>query len=197
VHVYVGTLANEQADRPTVRNEPQFDALSRTYLDAIHAAESRTGEHPVTFVLAPFAPAEFESAKAHGMAFGPTVLIQPYRVLTGPPRPVPYDTLVSSSPGLTIATALGILALLFVVGFGWARASIRHPVSAFALAPAFGAAALLLGGIAFERVDVALTGAGPALISVAVGAGGYALWWWRHRVLRRLRERETLAEAPA
>jgi hypothetical protein len=199
VHVYVGTLADEEANRPTVRGDPQFDALSRTYLSAIRDAETRTSENPVTFVLQPFAPSEFASARDEGLALGNgAVLVRPQDVVAGKPTTTAYDTLESSSPLLTFATALGMLALVFVVGIGWARAAISHPIQSFALAPAFGAAALLLGGIVAERLDVALTGAGPPLISAVVAAGGYGLWWWRRRrFLRWVREGQTVAQTPA
>jgi len=199
VHVYVGTLANEQANRPTLRGDAQFDALSRTYLAAIRDAETRTSENPVTFVLRPFAPSEFASAGDAGLALrGGAVLVRPQDVVAGRPTPTSYDTLESSSPLLAFATALGMLALVFAVGFGWARAAISHPIESFALAPGFGAAALLLGGIVAERLDVALTGAGPPIISAVVAAGGYALWWRRRRrFLRWVRERQTVAQTPA
>jgi hypothetical protein len=199
VHVYVGTLADEEANRPTLRGDEQFDALSRTYLAAIRDAETRTSENPVTFVLQPFAPSEFTSARNAGLPLGNgAVLVHPEDVVAGKPAATAYDVLESSSPLLTFATALGMLALLFVVGIGWARAAISHPIQSFALAPAFGAAGLLLGGIVAERLDVALTGAGPPLISGVVAAGGYALWWWRHRrFLRWVREGQTVAQTPA
>ena len=198
VHVYVGTLADEQANRPTVRGDEQFDALSRTYLAAIHEAEARTSEDPVTFVLQPFAPSEYANARGAGLALGDgAVLVRPQDVVAGTPTPTPYDTLESSSPFLTIATAIGMLALVFAVGIGWSRAAISDPVDSFALAPAFGAAALLLAGIVAERLDVALTGAGPPIVSAVVAAGGYTLWWWRRRrFLRWVREREAVAQTP-
>ncbi|MFL5766639.1 MAG: hypothetical protein ACJ758_02195 [Actinomycetota bacterium] len=197
VHVFVGTLADEQANRPTVRGDPQFDSLSRTYLQAIHSAEARTSERPATFVLQPFAPSEYADAK--GMVLGSrTVLVRARDVLAGPPRPVPYDTLDPASPALIAATALGILALLFAVGFGWARAVLSHPVQAFGLAPAFGAAALMLGAVVAEPLGVALTGAGPPIVSAVVAAGGYALWWWHSRRFRRhIREQETVPQSTA
>jgi hypothetical protein len=199
LHVYVGTLADEQANRPTVRGDEQFDALSRTYLTAIRDAETRTSENPVTFVLQPFAPSEFASARDAGLALGDgAVLVHSEDVVAGKPTPRAYNVLESSSPLMTFATAFGVLALVFAVGIGWARAAISHPIESFALAPAFGAAALLLGGIVAERLDVALTGAGPPLISAVVAAGGYALWWWRHRhFLRWVRERQAVAQTPA
>jgi hypothetical protein len=199
VHVYVGTLADDEANRPTVRGDPQFDALSRTYLAAIHDAETQTSQNPVTFVLQPFAPTAFASARHSGLVLGNgAVLMNPQEVVAGKPMPRPYDTLESSSPLLTVATALGMLALVFAVGIGWARAAISHPIESFALAPAFGAAALLLGGIVAERLDVALTGVGPPLISAVVAAGGYALWWWRRRrFLRWVREGQAVSQTPA
>ena len=197
VHVYVGTLADQQAGRPTVRGDEQFDALSRTYLAAIRDAETRTSENPVTFVLQPFAPPEYSRAQASGMSLGDgAVLVRSQDVVAGTPTRVAYDALAPASPSLILITALGVLALVFVAGFGWARSAISHPVDALALAPAFGAAALLLGAIVFERLGLALTWPGAAVISAVVAAGGYALWWWRrHRFLREIREGQPVAEA--
>ena len=140
---------------------------------------------------------EYSSAQASGMSLGDgAVLVRSQDVVAGTPTRVAYDALAPASPSLILITALGVLALVFVAGFGWARSAISHPVDALALAPAFGAAALLLGAIVFERLGLALTWPGAAVISAVVAAGGYALWWWRrHRFLREIREGQPVAEA--
>ena len=154
---------------------------------------------PITFVLAPFAQPDFADARAAGRLVGPsTAVIRSSDVVESAPEPVPFDTLRPSAPLLTIATAVGIVLMLLVAGYGWARAAFLDPTNALALSPAFGVAALILAGLVFERARVALTGAGPPVISAVAAAGGYALWWGRRRrLLRRVREREPVAQAPA
>jgi hypothetical protein len=198
VHVYVGTLDNYLHDRPTLRGDPEFDALSRLYLSEIRAAGGPG--NAMTFLLQPFAPSDFAAAQRGGRApFAPgAIVLNDADLLVRGTVTGPFDTLDASSPLLTFVTGAGMLVLLFVVGFGWALCSARDPVHAFALAPAFGVAALILGGFVIDRVGVPLTGAGPPAISAVAAAGGYALWWWRRRnFLRRARERKPEAEAPA
>src|SRR5207248_9682284 len=152
VHVYVGTLGDLLANRPTVAGNPSFDALSRTYLSAIREAESRAVSPPITFVLAPFAQPDFADALAAGRLVGPsTAVIRSSDVVESAPEPVPFDTLRPSAPLLTIATAMEIVLVLLVAGYGWARAAFLDPTNALALSPAFGVAALILAGLVFER----------------------------------------------
>jgi len=188
-YVYVGSPRDWLAGRPTLDGDPQHDALSRLYLRDIRAA----GGHPLAFLLAPFNRPGLAAARAHGdlVARGVVVL--------GPTRPVPAGPEVdpvrpTSSWWLVVAGVLSFL-LLVVVGLGWALAFIPRRRAALALAPSLGAAALILAGVALERLGVPLSGAGPPAISAVVGAGGYALAVRRAR--RHGLQRETLPEAPA
>jgi hypothetical protein len=199
VHVYVGTSENLMRDRPTLRGDPEFDALSRTYLADVRSGETHATADPVVFVLQPFARPDFASVRGTGNRVGSSVVIlNGADAVAGTPNGVPFETLRSSSPILTFATAGEMLVLLFVVGFGWARSSTRDPVHAFALAPAFGVASLILAGIGLERLGVPLTGGGPPAISIVAAGSGYTVWWWRRRnSLRRLREGQAVAQPPA
>jgi hypothetical protein len=195
VYVYVGTLENYLAGRPTLRGDPEFDALSRAYLARIDAAGAHPGEGLGPFILSSFAPAEFAAPQVP-FSVGPGVKLYGAFPARGP---LPgFDSLQPASPLLTFATAAGELVLLFIVGFGWARIATRDPVHTFALAPACGVAAVILFGIAFERIGLPLTGAGPPAISAVAAACGYALWWWRRgNFLRDVRERGALPDTPA
>src|ERR687896_710024 len=79
----------------------------------------------------------------------------------------------TSSPWTVVAGALAVVALLWIVGYGWARAAM-DPTSAAALAPAFGLAAIALAAIVSERLGLPLDGsAGPTAVSAVAGGGGY------------------------
>ncbi len=190
VHVYVGRPGLYLANRPTARGDPEFDALSQTYLARIRAAGAGPGGNAVAFVLAPFARADFAVTRQTGVpTLGPETLVLNDPALAPGATATHFRTLTSASPLGTFATSAGTLLLLFGIGFGWSSVTTRDPFTAFALAPAFGIAALILFGIALERLAVPLTGAGPPMISAVAAAGGYLLRWWRRRhVLREVRQ---------
>jgi hypothetical protein len=74
-----------------------------------------------------------------------------------------------------IPAALAVLALLTVVGLGWALAAWPSGrARAVSIAPAFGLGALVLIGIVMDRVGLRLGGlAGPLAVCVLAAAGGY------------------------
>jgi hypothetical protein len=90
--------------------------------------------------------------------------------------------------GLAFAVA-GTLALFGLTGYGWARAATDGGVRAFALAPATGAGALLLGGVLGDRLGVGPSGRGGAIaITAAVAFTGYAVAFAIRRSARRAPE---------
>jgi hypothetical protein len=94
------------------------------------------------------------------------------------PRPLPRaDDELAPSSAIAIALAsLAVLALLWVVGAGWARWAFDDRIAAAATAPAFGAATLTIAALALERVGVPLDGRwGPALASALAALAGYSL----------------------
>lgn len=148
------------------------EALSRLSLrDALDAAE-RSRREPIEFLLAPFDRVDLSVTSDLSRVAKGVFVSRPR------PRPVkePVDPLEPTSPGGIVVATLAVLALLGAAGYGWARAAGGDGVQGIALAPAFGAAGLIVGGIALERIGVPLTGwAGPAAISASVGAGGYVV----------------------
>jgi hypothetical protein len=186
--VYVGTPQNWLKGRPTLVGNQQHDALSRLYLRDIQAA----GGHPIAFLLAPFNRPGIAFARHHG-----DVVTRGVIVLGSHPSPIgpEVDPIHPTSSWRLASAGLLSFLLLAAVGLGWAMAAVPRRRSAFALAPALGAAALVLAGIALERVGVPLTGAGPPAISAAVGAGGYGFAYRRRR--RNRTEREPLTDSPA
>jgi hypothetical protein len=175
VYVFVGTVADYLAGRPTVRGSAEFDALSRLYLHDI----PRDPRSPaVAFVLAPF-------DRAPG-AHGDDALYRWQRgvfsTAPGPSDLAPArDPLEPSSPGGIALAAAAILVLAGAVGFGWARWAGLDTIAAFATAPAFGVATLALAGVALERLGLSLAGsAGPTVATLLAAGLGYGI-----RVVRR------------
>ncbi len=112
------------------------------------------------------------------------VLSDPDDVLAPIPRGLqqPDELLRPVSPWCIVLASLGAVLLLGLVGLGWSQALVTRSHAAFALAPAMGAAVLLLAGLVVDRVGIRLTGFVPLLGSAAVGVGGYALGFRRGRV---------------
>jgi hypothetical protein len=92
----------------------------------------------------------------------------------------------ASRAGIAWAS-VATLALLAVAGYGWARIGLGDPVTAAAAAPAIGAAALILAGVALDAVGVRLGGIPGAVAASALGAGGGYLL--RYVLERRARTR--------
>jgi hypothetical protein len=176
VYVFVGTLEDLAARRPTERGALEYDTLSRVTLSDLPPGEL------TTFV----APEWHEHLSASGSAglqtwtgtgdvplSGATVLSS----VSGPrPLPAVDDELTPSSPGAIAITALAALMLLWVVGAGWSWWTFSDRIAAIAAAPAFGVATLTIAGLAVERLGVALGGwQGPALASGLALVSGQVL----------------------
>jgi hypothetical protein len=170
VFIYVGTPHNFLIDAPTNGGSAEFDAMSRLYLDDI----PKDPQHPaVGFVLAPFNRTPQATSDPDVFRWARGV----YATLPGPSAlPVSRDPLEPSSPGQIVITALLILGLTGVVGFGWSRwAGLDIPASA-AVAPAIGVATLAIGGVAMGPLGLPLSGsAGSTVVALLAGGLGYAL----------------------
>jgi hypothetical protein len=80
----------------------------------------------------------------------------------------------AASPWSFVWAGVLVLVLLTVVGFGWSAAATGGTsADALVLAPAFGAAALILLGVVADRAGLRLTGAIPAVVSIVAGLAGY------------------------
>lgn len=174
VAVFVGTLDDLEAGRPTVRGEPEYDALSRLTL-----ADLPEGEAAI-FVAEPWNrdPAALEDDRLatwslEGAPLGATVRasVPDPRTL----RPIPAELRTSSPLAIALA-AVAALALLWLVGAGWASWTFADRVAALAAAPAFGAATITIAGLALERVGVPVDAWwGAALASALAAITGYGL----------------------
>ena len=181
VHLFVGGPADYLARRPTRTGDAIHDLLSTRYLQDLRAALRHATRPAVAFVLRPMNERGFDQVEAEGTRMGPGVIALGLHTLPGPGGlpPVP-DPARPTSPWLIALSAAAALALLWLVGFGWASAALRPgptaTVTAIAAAPAAGLAALVLAGTLVDRLGVRLTGAVPVILSATVAGGGYLAW---------------------
>jgi hypothetical protein len=175
VHLFVGGPRDYLADRPTTTGDALRDRLSARYLEDLHDALRGSPVRPVALVLQPMNEAGYPESTASGRVVAPGVaVIGPAPPLPDPSRlPAAPDPIRPTSPWLIVLLAVAVLAVLWVAGLGWARGALGGGVAAVAGAPAFGVAALVLAGVALDRVGIRLTGIVPLVVSVAVAAGGF------------------------
>ena len=77
---------------------------------------------------------------------------------------------------LLVATGLALVVLI-VVGGGWTLSMLEvSRLAAFGLAPAFGIAALILGGTVASRLGLSLARPGGSLIVLAIGGVGWLVF---------------------
>ena len=149
-------------------------ALARITSKDAGEATRAAGTPPLSFLLTSFDRVDRPPPSMTRVADG--VFIETGSTGTGlqPATSRPVDPLEPSSPGEILLAASAVLSLLFVAGSGWAGVFARDAVARLALAPLCGLAALVLAGIALERLGVPLTGSvGPTLVSASSGGGGY------------------------
>jgi len=148
-------------------------ALARVTSRDAEEATRAAGAPPLSFLLTPFDRVDRPPPSMARVADGVFIETSPG---TGVPPAMsrPVDPLEPSSPGEILLAGFAVLTLLLVAGSGWAGAFARDAVARLALAPLCGMAALVLAGIALERVGMPLTGSfGPTVVSAVGGGGGY------------------------
>jgi hypothetical protein len=151
-------------------------ALARVTSRDAEEATRTAGAPPLSFLLTPFDRVDRPPPSMARVADG--VFIETTSTETGLPPAMyrPVDPLEPSSPGEILLAAFAVLAILLVAGSGWAGVFTRDAVARLAIAPMCGAAALILVGIALERVGMPLTGSmGPTIVSAVGGGGGYVV----------------------
>ncbi|MGH2673766.1 MAG: hypothetical protein ACRDHC_12390, partial [Actinomycetota bacterium] len=171
VHVFVGTVTDYFERHPTVRGDPQYDALSRLTL-----ADIPREPEPLVFALAPFYRGD--DAESH-----PRLTEQEPGVWASETLPeiavgsgIESLEFGPSSPLGISAGTIATLIVLSILGLGYARAVFDDLVTAIATAPAFGAAALTLAAVVLDSFGLRLGGLGVALAACALaGLGGLAL----------------------
>jgi hypothetical protein len=150
---------------PSVRGAPasgERGALERLTAHDLSAAETRSGRKAAVIVLTPFDDVD---RPADAIRIGSALV-------TGGVHAVdPLEP--SSAAGITWAS-VATIALLWVVGYGWARIGLADTITAATAAPAVGAAMLILAGTALDAFGVALgTTVGALAASALAGGGGY------------------------
>ena len=167
VYIYVGEPARYFAGEPTFRGNAEYDALSSQLLDDIPAGDA------AVFVLDQFDRVGGTDRDPHFVRWSSDVVST-----VRDPRPLPPGDgeLTAAAPWAIVGATLLVAALLWGLGYGWARWTFGDTVTATAAAPGYGMAALAIVGLLAERLGVPLTGSwGPTLISLVAGGLGYGL----------------------
>jgi hypothetical protein len=176
VHVFVGTVDDFLARRPTLTGNREHDLLARSYWTEI---EPILDEDPVAVVLESFHRATYEAALdlPGSTPIGPGVVALPG--FTG--IPVANESTALSEPGEAPMSPwtpvwLSPLLLVIVTALGWPWASLALRESEFltrlALSPAVGIAALGLASVAVDALGVRLSDAGSYIaVGLTLGAG--------------------------
>ena len=149
-------------------------ALARITRRDAEEATRAAGVPALSFLLTPFDRVDPPPPSMTRVADG--VFIETATTGTGIPRAMsrPVDPLEPASPGKILLAGFAVLSLLIVAGLGWAGAFARDAVARLALTPLCGVTALVLAGIALERIGMPLTGSvGPTVVSALGGGGGY------------------------
>ena len=185
IYVFVGTISDYFAGKPTARGDPEYDALSRlTLADIPHDPGS------LVFVLAPFYRGADPGADPQLVEHAPGLWASetlPEVDVASVSRPLGSGP---SSPLAIASSTIAILLVLTVLGLGYARTSFDDTVIVIATAPAFGAGALTLTAVALDRLGLRLESVPVALAASALaGLGGLALFL----VMKRKRDRQAPA----
>lgn len=170
VSVFVGTVSDFVEGVPTVRGDPQFDAVSRLTL-----REASGSSDPLVIALEPFYRGS-DLIRAGLIEVEPGVWASdelPEVVLgDGPIEALEFGP--SSGRAISFAT-LGVLLVLALLGLGYALAVFDDAVTAIATAPAFGAAAVSIAAVALDAIGLRLYDLWVAVAASALaGLGGLA-----------------------
>jgi hypothetical protein len=182
-HMVAGTLLDDLVSAPL--GGPFGSGLSPAMRTAVlpywrDARPFLVGGAPVV-VLRALDPPDFEAARRADIAFpigSGTIAIRndrgrgPARSFVGAPQPDAF-------PGAIRAAlwSIGLLALLMAAGLGWTRALLGRgpdPRVVFGLAPALGAAALVIVGTASSRLGMSLGGQTAWIVWALTTVGGFA-----------------------
>lgn len=189
---FVGDVADLLAGRRTPPPDAWSDDITREYWTSLRPI---LATDPPILVLHDLAPVQFRQAEAmKSREIGPGVALvrgPSPRLSLAPAAPVDAVPPIPIAVGWAFIT----LGLLLIAGLGWSTfLGPRVPREAsLGLAPALGAAAIILSGFALDQLRFRLGGGGgPAAFVVAAGSGALVWAWhakWRGR--RHLRTKIT------
>jgi hypothetical protein len=152
----------------------------------------------IPLLLRPFAGTRDDAFAAEGTTISPDVRLlrradaAPSPSLSpSPDRPRPsIDALTVPSTGMIAIASIIVLTLLWIVGYGWARACIGPGTTGIALAPAFGVVVTTIAGVVVDRLGFRLGGSTASTVAAASAcACGY--------LAALLLERRVLAKPPS
>jgi hypothetical protein len=168
--VYLGDPDLLLEGRPSLRPDaPGFDSISR---DTWRAVRPLLRQDPVVVIL-----------RSHFDGFGEAVALHPgwssngwMAVVHGPPAPAQLPRAPARpSPGALLAWWASSLAVLSLVGGGWAGRFGSGSLSLrMCLAPAVGVAALVVAGLVVERLGIRMGGPGGVIVVLVVTLVGAA-----------------------
>ncbi len=186
VYLFVGDPRDYLARRAASSGSGSTASLSQFYF----ARMARTyDEHPVALVLSSANPGFGEWVGRHEASVAaPGVAVVRGPPPGGPERQAPAPVGAVGSMEL-VGLAGAAVVVLVVAGSGWTGVLLGHgvgPRERAALAPAVGAAVLVLGGAVLNRVGIPLSGPGSVAIVLVVGMVG-----WVPQGLRSLTARRT------
>jgi hypothetical protein len=189
---FVGTPSDLLAGRPGLTGDPEHDAMSRAFWREVR---DRLDESPVAVSIRGFDPAGFRQALAlpGSVAIGPGVVALPG--YGGIPCASPCSAgqgalsdpaTLTFSPWLPLWAGPLVLAVLALLGAGWARIALPRadPGTVVGLAPAFGLAGLAVTGVAVDAAGLRLASIGGWISAAIVLLGGLAvtILWARRDV---------------
>jgi hypothetical protein len=184
-YVFVGRVSDLLAGHPTVRDDRQYDALSRVTFDAIPIEEG-----PLIVVIAPFYRGSDPTGNGALQEQQPGIWasegLPEFSVASGGLAALGFGA--SSGAAISLAS-LGILLTLGILGLGYARSAFDDVVLVIATAPAFGAAGLTIAAVLLDRLGLRLQDLGVAIgAAVLTGLGGLAVF-----LVQRQRDRQAAA----
>jgi hypothetical protein len=185
---YVGNPERYLAGEPTLRSRPlTYDANSQAFWRPLKRMLDGSATPPVAILLNHVSPFYETVRGAH-----PDWEVAPGVIVLAGPRPAAPLGYAPAPWGLRtvpegVVVSIGTLAVLAVIGLGWALALLPTGLRSFevlALALSFGIAFVILAGVVVDAVGIRLAGVGGALTLLLAGGAGWAGALWR---LRRIR----------
>ena len=173
-HFYVGDPERYLEGKPTYRpGNPAYNVMSALLWRDIRPLFPK---RPVALTLAAYNPQYLETVEEH-----PELrTINNTMVLNGPPPPrrTLRLSLPRSGPLRILAFQFATLLVLGLAVVGWAIALMPRGVrsrEAFAVAPAFGIAFIVLAGLVVDRLGIRLTGLAAIATPLLVATVGWVL----------------------